>query len=331
MQYIAYIAFTTLSKNHGQKGMTRIEPFIPIGLFLFSILLQSCSDYFKNDYHDNSPTSGKLKVYYDEGLRLHVKNQAYTFESHYHHAHIELVETSENRCVQALYNDSCESIMISRQLSTEEQKAFESKRYQAKYAAVARSGIALIVNSAAPLQNLRYEDVVDLLSASPVVKDTTGKDLRLKILFDRNNSSVLHFILDSVLRGKKLHPDCNIPGSTLETIDYVAKHPDALGFIDYAWLSDSDDSLYKAYKDHIRFLRVARMNSDTFEFPGQSSFRLNTYPFTRTIYIVRKTGEFSLSKGFQTFVAGPKGQTTFLKQGLLPARQQERSIEINME
>jgi hypothetical protein len=44
---------------------------------------------------------------------------------------------------------------------------------------------------------------------------------------------------------------------------------------------------------------------------------------------MRKTGEFTLAKGFESFVAGPKGQLTFLKQGLLPIRQAERNVTIN--
>jgi hypothetical protein len=44
--------------------------------------------------------------------------------------------------------------------------------------------------------------------------------------------------------------------------------------------------------------------------------------------VYRNTDDFSLAKGFETFVAGPKGQNTFLKQGLLPTHQQERNIKI---
>ena len=65
-------------------------------------MITSCdTTYFKNDYVDNSPTSGKLKVYYDEGLRLHIENQVYTFESQYPGAKVEPIETTENEAVQA--------------------------------------------------------------------------------------------------------------------------------------------------------------------------------------------------------------------------------------
>ena len=99
-------------------------------LFLIILLVTSCSTpYFKNDYEDNSPTSGKLKVYYDEGLELHVKNQTFTFMAHYPGAKVELFSSSENDAVQALYNDSCKVIVISRLLNENEKKSFRIKKF----------------------------------------------------------------------------------------------------------------------------------------------------------------------------------------------------------
>lgn len=303
-------------------------------IFLFcagSSLLSSCSDYFKNDYEDNSPTSGKLKVYYDEGLASHVKNQVYTFESLYPNAHVEAFQTSENEAVQALYADSCEAIVISRLLTDPEKKAFESKGFFPKHSAVAKSGIVLITNVETPLNSLRFEDLIAALKTPLSVKDSTGKDVTLNVLFDKNNSAVLHYVLDSLLHSKKLGAHCNILNSSLESINYVASHKNTIAFIDFAWLSDVDDSLYKANKGKIKFVALSKINSENFEYPNQSSFKLGTYPLTRTVYVIRKTGDFTLAKGFESFVAGPKGQLTFLKQGLLPTRQSERALEIKME
>lgn len=318
--------------------MNREQPYSSFykGIFLlltatgFS-LLSSCSNYFKNDYEDNSPTSGKLKMYYDEGLASHVKNQVYTFESLYPNAHVQAFQTSENEAVQALYTDSCEAIVISRLLTDPEKKAFESKGFFPKYSAVAKSGIALITNSETPLNVLHFEDFTEALKTPLSVKDSAGNTFTLNVLFDKNNSAVLHYVLDSLLHSKKLGAHCNILNSTLESINYVASHKNTLALIDFAWLSDVDDSLYKANKDKIKFLALSNAHSENFEYPNQSSFKLGTYPLTRTIYVIRKTGDFTLAKGFESFVAGPKGQLTFLKQGLLPARQSERALEIKME
>ncbi|MDO9000478.1 PstS family phosphate ABC transporter substrate-binding protein [Sediminibacterium sp.] len=302
--------------------------FLTIASFVF---LCGCNNYFKNDYEDNSPTSGKLKIYYDEGLHLHVKNQVATFESHYPGADLEAISVSESEAVQALYSDSCEAIMISRGLNEQETKAFASKGYSIRPTPAAKSGIAVITNKNTHLKQLSFEQIYDLLTKPFVCIDSVSNETKLFVIFDKNNSSVIHYLLDSVLNGQPFSPNCTILNSTQESINYVAQNKNTVAFIDFAWLSDVDDSISKANTDKIKFIPISKENSREFELPSQSSFKLNTYPFTRTIYVIKKTGDFSLAKGFETFVAGPKGQTIFLKQGLLPAIQQERAIEVKME
>lgn len=295
------------------------------------ILVYGCDNYFKNDYNDNTPTSGKLKVFYDEGLELHVKNQVYTFEALYSNAEVETFQVTENEAVQALYSDSCEAIIISRPLNEKEKQAFASKSYIPVPTAVAKSGIALITNINTPVQKLSYREVTDLLSKEFVTKDSLNNEAKINVLFDKNNSSVMYYLKDSVLKQKAFSPNCTVLKSTLESINFVANTKNTIAFIDFAWLSDVDDSLVKANLGKIKTIPVSKANSNQYEFPNQSSFKLETYPFTRAIYVIKKTGEFSLAKGLETFIAGPKGQTTFLKQGLLPTKQQERSIEVKLQ
>mgnify|MGYP000897614944 CR=1 FL=1 len=291
----------------------------------------SCGDYFKNDYRDNSPTSGRLKVYCDEGMMPHVKNQSLTFMSQYPNAIVEWFEGTEHDAVMALYNDSCEAIVISRLLNEKEKNAFGYRQFDPKYSAVAKSGVAIICNYETPLSALSLQAIRNLVTSGEAVNDSTGRKMELRVLFDRNGSSVMRYITDSVIKTRKLSSNCSALASSRETINYIATHKGTLAFIDFAWLSDKDDSLYKANADKIRFVGITGGNGQSAEYPSQSSFKTGTYPFTRTVYVYRKTGDFTLAKGFESFVAGPKGQLTFLKQGLLPNRQAERVIEVKME
>lgn len=331
------LSMTTILKRsviptkEGSKIKSFLHSFVSGVLFLISCFLfpVSCSDYFKNDYEDNSPTSGKLKVFYDEGLKLHAENQAYTFMAHYPKADVELVSSTEDDAVKALYNDSCKLIIISRTLNEKEKKAFASKDMTEQFSAVAKSGVALITNINTPLNTLNREQVIDLLTKPFVYKDSLSNDTKLSVLFDKNNSSLMHYLQDSVLRGRNFSGSCTVPESSIEAINYVAANKNTIAFIDFAWLSDVDDSIYKANKHKIKFIAVGNGKTNEYEYPSQNSFKLGTYPFTRTVYVYRRTGEFSLGKGFETFIAGPNGQTSFLKQGLLPTKQQERNVQIN--
>lgn len=300
-------------------------------LSAFAVLLSACTDYFKNDYRDNSPTSGKLKVYYDEGLRLHVRNQAATFESIYHLASFDLHEVTESDAVLALLNDSCEAIVIERDLSETELKAFASRKYHPQHSIVASTGIALIANRQSGLKYADLLQISALLKNGQALLDSTGKEIDNTVLFDKNNSGVLHYLLDSVVRGKALSNKCTVLNGSLESIDYVATHKNAIAFIDFSWISDQDDPLNKKYDSLIRVIPLALDNKHDYAYPDQSNFKLGRYPLMRQVYVFRKTGEFSLAKGFEAFVAGPKGQLIFLKQGLLPYRQAERSIHVTME
>lgn len=298
------------------------------GLFLIS----ACSTpYFKNDYVDNSPTSGKLKVFYDEGLKLHVENQAYTFEAQYPRADIETYAVQENEAIDAFYKDSCKAMVISRPLNEKEVKAFASKQMHPAFSKVAYTGLAFITNRKTGLYKLSFDTLQTGLSSTFFLLDSSKQSHPIYFIFDHPNSAVIHYVQDSILKDKKLSANSRALNNSLEVIRYVAQHPYSVGIIDFAWLSDVDDSLYKAFEPQIDFVAVSAKGSTQFSKPSQSSFKTGEYPFTRTLYLYRRTDDFSLAKGFETFVAGPKGQMTFLKQGLLPYQQQERSIQVNME
>lgn len=293
---------------------------------LSMVLFYSCGNYFKNDYKDNSPTSGKLNVYYDEGMYQHIVSQIYAFEAFYPEVSIRLFQGSESEAIDALYKDSCEAIMISRLLSQNEKKAFETKQFFPKYSLVAKSGIAIVTNVNTSLSALSRKEIQALLNGNFEFKDSINQTIKPGVLLDKNNSSVMHYLIDSLLMGQKLSANCSVLGSSIESINYVANHKNSIAFIDFAWLSDEDDSLSKANKAKIKILGIKTADGQTYEYPSQSSFKLGTYPFTRNVYVMRKTGDFTLAKGFESFVAGPKGQNIFLKQGLLPNRQSERLI-----
>ncbi len=293
-------------------------------------LLTSCSNYFKDDYTDNSPTSGKLKVYCDEGLIEHIENQALTFESQYSNAEIEVISRSETEAIEAFYNDSCKAIAISRELTPKEKGVFKSKDLDPQFSHVAYSGVALITNSNTNVSKLEMVQLQQLLTQPFVCVDSINSNCKVSVVFESNKSSVVNYLKDSVIKGKPFSQNCSALKNSLEVINYVANHPNIIGFIDFAWLSDKDDSLYKAFAGKIKFIPIGRGNGSYFE-PNQTSFKTGEYPLTRKVYIFRRTDDFSLAKGFESFVAGPKGQTIFLKQGLLPSKQQERNVQIKVE
>jgi ABC-type phosphate transport system substrate-binding protein len=300
-----------------------------LALLIFIFFAVACNNSTTLQKNEESPTSGNLSIYCDEGLYSHVTNQAATFTGIYPKANFKVVISGEDEAVAALYNDSCESIVICRDLNAKEKAAFLSKKYTTSHSIVAQTAVACIVNSNSTIKCASDKEIKEFLKGEKLLRDSLDNDLKLELVVDRINSGVLHYLLDSVVQSKTLAIGAKIAGSSTEAINYVASHPNSITFIDFAWISDQDSQLWKEVSNKIKLVPLAQAGDSVYEPPHQSSIKLGNYPFIRSIYVHRKSGEFTLSKGFESFVMGPKGQLIFLKQGLLPKKQQERSIHIN--
>jgi len=298
-------------------------------LFLFSLIfliLSSCGiadDTTRND----SPTSGKLTFYFDEGLTSHIENQVYTFQQTYKYADIQLVPSDERKCIEALFNDSCKAIAITRNLSEDELKRFGSKNIYPQTSVVAKDAIAFIVSKNFP------DSVISLIQLTELLKGNDSgyvKGKYISIIFDNQNSGSTRQLKDSLVPQYPFGPNCSAVNSTPQLIEAIAANPNAIGVCDYAWLSDKDDTVTKKFLQSVKILAVSRKNNEVSYMPDQSNIATLAYPLCRNICIIRRSAEYSLGKGIETFIAGEKGQLMFLKQGLPPNRQEERLIEVDM-
>jgi len=291
-------------------------------LSTFYLLLTSCNTSTKTSEIPNTPTTGELKVFCEEGMFLHIRNQAYTFEQIYYNAKINVCYVNEKQAIEGLYNDSCKLIVISRNLSADEVKNFKSKNIYPTQICIAKSALAFII----PLNSID-----SVITTEKIKKIATGEDTTYNMAFDNDNSGTARFLKDTMLQGKSFGKNCFALKNTKDLIAYISKSKNAIGALDYAWLSDTDDSTTKVFLKTIKVLAVSTNGSKTAYMPDQSNIQTNEYPLCRHVYAIRRSSEFSLGTGFQLFVAGQKGQIMFIKQGLVPFVQPGRDVEVNTQ
>ena len=294
---------------------------IILSLFTFSCGLKE--DSTKKD----SPTSGKTNLFYDEGLTLHVKNQIYTFQTTYKYADIVLRTSNEKACIEALYNDSSKVIAISRELTEKELTQFKAKNIFPQTSIVAGDAIAFIVSKTFNDSTISIKELTELLKGND---STFIPGQHINIVFDNANSGSTRQLKDSLIPSQNFGKNCTALNNTTELIKAISANPKSIGVCDYAWLSDKDDNTTKEFLKTIKILAVSKNNNEIAYMPDQSNIATKNYPLCRSICIIRRSAEFSLGKGIETFIAGPTGQLIFLKQGLPPNRQEERLIELDM-
>jgi phosphate transport system substrate-binding protein len=290
--------------------------------YLLLITCSSCNTSTKKEDLPNTPTSGVLKVFCEEGMFLHLKNQAYTFEHIYYNASVQVAYVNEKQAVEGLYNDSCKVIVISRILSKDELAKFQANNIYPTQICIAKSALAFVVP-------INATDSV--ISTDHLKRIISGEDTSYNMVFDNENSGTTRFLKDSLLQGKAFGKNCFALKNTTALIDHVSRNRNTIGVLDYAWLSDSDDSTSKAFLGRVKILAVSKPGNNLAYMPDQSNIQTNDYPLCRWVYATRRSAAFTLGTGFSLFVAGQKGQIMFIKQGLVPFVQPGRDVEINTE
>ena len=305
-----------------KKCKDQIEMLNKIFYIVVCAVLFSCSQTAENKKFEpeDSPTSGKIKMLCEEGFTLPIKREIYTFEELYDRAKVEVVFVNEKQAIEAFYNDCCSVILISRTLSSDEEKKFKAINVSTRPICIAKNAIAFVSGISSTDSVLSVKKIKALLS---------GADTSFNLVFDNENSGVTKFLKDSILQGKPFGKNCFAVNNTEELIKLVSERKNLLGVMDFSWISDTDETITKEILTKVRPLAVSLTDKQKGFYPDQSNIQTKDYPFCRYTYLMRRSGDFTLGAGVVAFVAGQKGQLIMLKTGLIPAFRQEREVEIN--
>ncbi len=283
------------------------------------ILLVSCNSSNSTKNESETILKGSTSLLVDETLKPIMEDQIQVFESLYE-AKIVLEAKSEAEVLQSLVKDSSRIAVLTRTLTTEEVKIFESKKIKPRITKIATDAIAFIVNRNTKDTLIALEDVIHFMQgqSNPRIKG---------LVFDNPNSSTVRFMNE--LAEIKSMPEKGVFSfkTNEEVIKYVSENNGMIGVVGMNWLSQPTAS-YQSYLKNIQVLSVKDSNSNIFVAPSQNNIAERVYPLTRDLFIINCQGFSGLGMGFASFVAGEKGQRIILKSGLLPVRMPGRNIII---
>jgi phosphate transport system substrate-binding protein len=290
-----------------------MKPGLYFLICIIVILIISCglqNDYTKND----TPTSGRLKLFCDQEIIAPVEWQAFTFQKIYPNAIVNVSGCYEASGIKALFNDSTDCVFLQRNLSAEEQKQFEKANIRITQVAVAGSAFVVIADTLSPMDKISTEELVNT---------------NFPLLFHGRQSSAALYLRDSLLNKKELPQNWSAKESIDSLLAYLHLNSNALAVINYSLISDSDDPKHKALKKKIKIIPVSHVKDTVAYYPDQSNIKTGDYPLSRKLWMIRRSGDFTLATGFVAFIAGEKGQVFFTKLGFSPEFQRPRNIVIN--
>jgi phosphate transport system substrate-binding protein len=299
---------------------------------VFLIFFSACGTDFKQPYSD-TPTSGSVTVSADETMLPLAKAEQKAFMGLYRYADITLRSVSETECFNDLLKDTSKVIFASRKLNASEEKFFKQKNLVPVTTKVAIDALALVIHPENPDSLLTLAQLKQILTGeitdwNQINPQHSGK---ISFVFDRNGSSTVRFLKDSITGQKEFSENCFAAKGNEAVADYVVQNKNAIGIVGVAWISDSDDKESVQFRNKIKVMWLAanenaRWPDDYFQ-PYQAYIALKQYPLLREIYMISREGRAGLGTGFVSFVAGDAGQRIIRLSGLLPATMPVRIIQ----
>ncbi|MBD0331694.1 MAG: substrate-binding domain-containing protein [Chitinophagaceae bacterium] len=286
--------------------------WIIISFFLFN----SCNSDETASLPDTKDR-GTIHISADESFKPVIDSQIQVYESSHPKTKIICHYKPEAECLKDFAVDSIRMVIATRAYTENEQNFMQdSLKVSPEKMVIAYDAIAVIVNPSSADSLFTMEEIRSL------VRGTFPK--KLTPVFDGTTStSTVRFMIDSVLKGEALGKNVIGAKKTQELIDYIAKNPNAVGFLGVSWVGNKEDSTQLSFLKKIKIAHIESTDKPgAYVQPVQANIYYRRYPMVRDLVYTLKENYQGLGHGFAFFLTGQRGQLIFKRAYLMPALMQ---------
>lgn len=265
---------------------------------------------------DDTINSGTIHISIDESFAPIMDEQIKVFMSQNPKATIIPHYKPEAECLKDMLVDSTRMVIVTKGLSPEEELFYkDTLSFVPMWGKLANDAITVLVH------NNSKDSLFSVAEIKSMLNGTTSYPYEL-VMDGLKATSTVRFLLDSVLRGQPMAGKVMAAQNSQGVIDYVATHPNALGFIGVSWIGNKEDSSQLTFmkKVNIAALQCANCPEEVYVRPYQANIAMKRYPLNRGVYYVLKENYAGLGKGFVNFLTTEKGQLIFRRGYLVPDR-----------
>jgi phosphate transport system substrate-binding protein len=275
------------------------------------ITISSCSG--EKQGPEDTMTSGTIDISVDETYKPVIEAQMKVFDSSFPDAEIRIHYKPESECFKDLVEEKARLILVTRELLPEEKPLYEQRKIVTHSMALARDAVAVIVHPSSPDSMLSLSQIRGML--------TGVYHKNYTVVFDNQGSSTVRFVTDSLIPGEKLDTSKVFAAKgNEEVVDYVAAHPEAVGFIGLSYVSDVTDPDTEAFLQKVKVAGIYHDSAQRFYRPYQAYIAMKLYPLTRDLYFISRENYAGLGTGFINFLSKERGQLIFASSRLFPLR-----------
>lgn len=282
-----------------------------IVLSVLSIISLSC----KKEDLSVTFNKGDLTIVTDESFKSVTEALADGYMASYPEAHLKVVTKKEDLGFIDLIDAKAKIIVMSRDLSPKEKKAYEDrvdlKLTPARFAADA---VVFVVPKESPKTSISMDEITNGLQS-----DDKG------FIFDGTNSSNLNFVAQKIGKEPKDLKFSVISGSE-NIIEQLSKYPNKIGVIGSNTFSRPYDKTAEKLRTMVKILPVEK--GGKLYTADAGGLREMKYPFTRVLYFLTNEGGFNIANAFIRYSCTQLGQLVVEKEGLQPYNLYKREVQM---
>jgi phosphate transport system substrate-binding protein len=274
------------------------------------------------------PTKGAITIVASETVLPMIQHQEEKFESLYTNANLNIITASTREAITRIFNDTIKFIVSSRPLNTEEREVAKREQIDLKEYKIAIDGIAIIVNSANTVSQLRTTQLDSVFRGiTSRWNEVGGKGGAIDVILPDQNAGEFEIVGMKILNGKRFTDRAFTVKSSPEMMKGIIENPDAIGIIGVTWLREKEEK--------IKVLELCDPSvPDSFQIKGQyfAPFQAHIYrgfyPLTSEVFIYTKIDMYSVGSGFISFITSAPGQKIVLSYGMVPVTMPIRLVEL---
>lgn len=296
-------------------GQNKLMKVLRCGIALLVLFIVNSCNHNGATGMPDAPDKGTIHISADESFKPVIDAQIQVYEASHRETRIIVHYKPEAECLRDFLVDSIKMVIATRGYSpNEEAFIIDSLKVDPSKMIVALDAVAVIVHP---------QSADSLFTMAELKQLLTGRSSKtLFPVFDGvRATSTVRFIIDSVLRGDSLGAKVVAAKSSEEVIDYIAKTPNAVGFIGVSWVGNRDDSAQLTFLQKIRLAHIESTdNPGGYVQPVQANIYYSRYPMVRHLVYILKEKHNGLAHGFANFMSGHRGQLLFRRSYLMPAQ-----------
>jgi phosphate transport system substrate-binding protein len=290
-------------------------------VFGFTILLfltqNGCHSHKVTMQATDRYDSGTIHISCDESFKPVIDAEIQVYHIAYPKANIIVHYKPEADCLRDFAVDSIRMVIATRSYTKSEELLMgDSLHINPDYGTLAFDAIAVVVNPKNKDSLFSMKEIRELLTGK-------SKTNLLPVLDGVKATSTVRYMVDSVLHGGNLGKNVVAATSSNGVLDYVAKTPNAVGFVGVSWAENTEDTTETKFIDKVRIARLESTDSiNGYVLPVQIFIYRRSYPMIRTLFYVLKENYAGLGHGFANFMGQDRGQLIFRRSNLFPAQRQ---------